>query len=213
MDQKLSEMYGSRSWSEIHAALPGITRFAIYGRAQILGLRRWQQMTEAAGRIALGEASEAEIGWLAGFLDGEGTMGLSAVRRPQNGRLNYAPHVTIVNTSHAAIEKTRDLMGGRVARVHDGVWSVRINGIGHIERLLTVLMPHLVVKTTRAEILMEYARLRHSRPGRAFYGDEEHALFDEFYFGRGRASATRMPRKLRTYADPELTPLETADNA
>jgi len=215
MDALLIELYPAAKWSEIHAALPGITRTAMYQRARKLGLSRWNQGNGEMGEIVAGRASEADIGWLAGFIDGEGTLQLGKRPRMDLGRMYLSPSIRVVNNDRAAAEKCHRLMGGFLSqsKTRPEQWSVLLTSIAKVERILVVLLPHLTVKAERARLLLEYAEVRRGKPGRAPYGDEEQAIYDAFYFGSGRASAIRPSRvKVGDYANAELNPEETLVN-
>lgn len=206
MERLLTELYPLASWADIGAALPGITRTAVYARAKSLGLERTQQPRGGTGAILRGVASEGEIGWLAGFIDGEGTLQLSQIKRSGHESVYLAPTVRVVNNDLGAAEKCVLLMGGNVREHRPGTWVMVIRGMAQVTPLLTVLLPHLTVKRHRAELLIEYARVRRSATNRrAQYGTEEEALYRAFYEGSGRVSASRTPRFVNSYANAVLS--------
>lgn len=204
-EQSLRALYPEATWPEIMEALPAFTRTAIYRRAQKLGLARVNQGGAPMGTIARGEATGYEIGWLAGFIDGEGTLQLAA--SPRHGRTGtkyLRPFITVVNTDTGATEKAQALMGGHRADPRpDDLYGVRLSGTFKVAGLLQVLLPHLTVKKVRADLLIRYAQVRAAKPGRAEYGEEEQAIYEAFYHGSGRKSASREPRILNDYANPE----------
>lgn len=221
MNETLRQLYPIAKWAEINTAFPGIDRRTLYQRAQQLGLRRWNVGEAVTGEILTDEASPVDIGWLAGFLDGEGSLQLFRKHRSKNGArtgtIYLSPTVQVVNTDRGAMEKAHRLMGGhwgtvRVKRAAGDpltCWIVRITGIVRCERLLAVLLPHLTCKRPRAELLLEYATVRKSRSGRSAYGEKEASIYRAFYAGSGRNGAART---YRTYANPELSPEETLVN-
>jgi hypothetical protein len=195
MERRLTELYPAGQWSDIHAAFPGITRVAIYQRARLLGLHRWNPGTVEMGSILTGEATEGEIGWLAGFIDGEGTLQLRRAPRRDKGAFYYSPLIRVVNNSLEAAEQTRRIMGGFMYENRPGLWAVVLTGLSRVERVLTILLPLLTVKRERALLLLEYAETRRSHGDmRAAYGDDEERIYQAFYAGSGRASASRVPR-------------------
>ena len=191
LDAKLAEVYPGASWSEIFEAFPGFTKTALHQRAIKLRIRRWNPGNGATGAIQAGTATEAEIGWLAGFIDGEGTLQLSLARHKPHKAAYLRPNVVVVNNSREAAEKVQRLMGGHMSEHRPGTWAVRVTGIARVGKLLDALMPHLTVKRRRAELLLEYRALRQNDDLRREYGPDEVALYNDFYLGSGRASASR----------------------
>jgi hypothetical protein len=55
--------------------------------------------------------SERDKGWLEGILDGEGSL---YITKNSKNRVTpvYQPHVIIVNTSHALLERVKKIVGG-----------------------------------------------------------------------------------------------------
>jgi hypothetical protein len=183
-----------------------MTRRSIYQRARILRLRRNQLARGAIGAIVAGTASEAEIGWLAGFIDGEGTLQLSQARRDKTQKTYLMPRIRVVNNDLPASEKCQRLMGGRLYQHRPGSWGVTVSGMAQIAPLLATLLPHLTVKRARAELLIEYANIRQRATDmRAPYGAEEEAIYRAFYEGSGRVSASRTPRYVQGYANAVLS--------
>lgn len=188
------------------AALPGLTRTAIYQRAGMLGVNRWNQGAGITGTVLGGTATEAEIGWLAGALDGEGTLSLHRASRT-DGRVYYSPQIAVVNTVASFAEKCHRLLGGHRSLTGGErnylIHAVRLRGVHQVEAVLRVLIPHLTVKAPRAQMLLEWAELRKSKPGKAAYGDAEIALWERFHEG-----STRVNR----HANAVLSPGETLVN-
>lgn len=202
MEGTLQRLYPVATWANLQAALPMVTRTAIYQRALKLGLSRWNQGNAPLGTILSGNATDADIGWLAGILDGEGTIQLSRHIRKGMGTTYLTPNLTVVNTSDVMLRKVHLLMGGHYGAARDTLWSVRLAGVERTSRFLTILLPHLTCKAPRAELLIRYAEIRQAQPGRAAYGEQEEALYRDFYEGSGRNGASRS---YRTYANPEPT--------
>ena len=205
MDGCLRSLYPFSTWVDIALALPGLTRPAVYQRARMLKIQRWNQGRGVVGTALAGVATPYELGWLAGFIDGEGTLQLPL--RTRHGRIAeyLQPTIAVVNTDWVASQKTLEIMGGSMREQRPGLYSVKLCGVRQVAMLLTILLPYLTAKRTRAELLIEYAKIRQGRPGRATYGDAEWNLFRDFYYGSGHRG-TRLRRQLHTHpqADAEL---------
>lgn len=104
--------------------------------------------------------SESERGWLAGIIDGEGSIQIK-----QSG--TKSPHicVKVPNTSLAMILKIKELLGfGFIVPVPQKgnrkiqyEWS--ISDRPQIKDFLKVIMPYLVAKTRHAQVMLEFIDL------------------------------------------------------
>jgi len=210
MDRLLREHYPTSPTVALAAALPEVTRIAIYQRAAKLGLKRWNQGSAPVGKVAAGTATCAEIGWLAGFIDGEGTLQLARTgKHKASGNPLLTPRIVVVNTHEGATRKVHELLGGYVHENRPGLWAVTLVGVVQLQKILTVLIDHLTVKRPRAVLLLRFSEVRQAKAGRAPYDEAERALYEEFYRGSGRAGASRVPRQLNEYANPEPSSEET----
>lgn len=107
---------------------------------------------------------DAERGYLAGFLDGDGTVGL--YRRGVAGR--FTPSVGFFNTHLPTIDHIARLLGGegfsRSAAVHCTkfgrctVYRVDIRSVADCLHVLETIYPYLVTKRQQADIVMRYCR-------------------------------------------------------
>jgi hypothetical protein len=125
--------------------------------------------------------SEAEMGWLAGIIDGEGTIVLFVGFR-KGGKLNTAsPQVIIGNTEKVMIEKVADIYGrlgvgvhiyhhepksacgvpGRVLSKYKTMYHASVVGFQRTQKLLTVISPYLItVKRQKAEAVLRFIEQR-----------------------------------------------------
>lgn len=102
--------------------------------------------------------TDAEIGWCAGFLDGEGCL---SVHRTRTNKLTV--QFRAVNVEPEPIERLQRILGGTVRcwgvrrppRVPAWCWYCRSRDL---EGVLTVLLPHLTVKHDQAEAALAYLR-------------------------------------------------------
>ena len=59
------------------------------------------------------EISERDLGWLEGFIDGEGTLGLYKARNPKIKRgFGWAPLLKVGNTHLGSLQRVSNLLGG-----------------------------------------------------------------------------------------------------
>lgn len=113
------------------------------------------------------KAGLVSIPYTAGFLDGEGCVGLSIAR----GRGNLRLHVDIANTQRAVLSKLQERWGGSVSRLSRGSerrkksYYLRVSGHGAV-RLLQAVFPYLLVKRRQALLAFKWAKLeRFASPG------------------------------------------------
>ncbi len=192
MEQVIRDMYPTMPMSDILMLLPGVTAKGIYQRAAKLGVSRWNQGTAPVGSAINGMATEAEIGWIAGFIDGEGTIQLRRQNR-KDGRFYLQPCVRVVNNDREAAEKVQRIMGGMLTNApsRPKLWLNVLSGVVQVEKFIRKIIDHLTVKKERCLILLEYAELRQSKLGKAPYGSQERELYDRFYMGSGRKNTTK----------------------
>ena len=119
--------------------------------------------------VSTGSLSDAQVGYLAAFLDGEG--GIQITRNTRTDRdypLALHPTVYLTNTNKEAIFTMKEwLNAGSVTcrKAREGckdTYVLSITGTRNVERLLVCLRPHLIVKAVRADVMLEYCRSRMS---------------------------------------------------
>lgn len=131
--------------------------------------------------------TDAEMGWLAGILDGEGTVTLLA---RGHGKFRQ-PTLSITSTDKEILLEVRRLIGGNISNVRQykpnmkPSWIWKLNGSRTVMDVLRVLLPHLHCpsKIRRAKYLLEgYARVT-KRNG--YYTPDEKVLkakYEEDFF-------------------------------
>ncbi len=124
----------------------------------------------------------AESGWLAGILDGEGTIAAWLTPKPGSSTLQFQCQVVFYNTDPRVIQKLRVLaeaIVGHALAIHDGYGGTnrRINGVpifrdADIQSVLRELAPELIAKREQAVLLSDHItwRAQHRTKGR--YPDE-----------------------------------------
>lgn len=103
--------------------------------------------------------NEKEMGYFAGIVDGEGTLGLGADKR--NGKIRgYAPYLAIPNTSKEILEKVVEIAGTgkiRTRKEAEGnhkkqhVVTFKSNAL----RKILPLIKDMLCKKKQAELLLE----------------------------------------------------------
>jgi len=111
--------------------------------------------------------SDVERAYIACAIDCEGTISLRKHKK------SWKPYMSITNTNKKFLENIRRMCNAgkikakkmRVLYKADGVALVRycydlIFNVREIERLLPQILPYLVIKRERAELLLKYFKLR-----------------------------------------------------
>lgn len=99
---------------------------------------------------------EAQLGYVAGILDGEGSISLS---RSKDHKY-YFSHVRIFNTDKRILEVVCEYVGGNIV-IHSDMWGqskicyrLEWNSRPKIRKMLTILLPYLVGKRERALVMI-----------------------------------------------------------
>jgi hypothetical protein len=131
--------------------------------------------------------SEWQLGYLAGFLDGEGGIQITkSLRKDREYRLALHPTIYFSNTNRLVMEALKRWLNLRSMivvrygkRRYKSIYTLHITGIKNISSLLTKLTPYLIVKRKQAEIMLEYCknRLSHYRGKSRRYNRKEIRLY------------------------------------
>lgn len=114
--------------------------------------------------------TEREIGYVAGMMDGEGSIGLSHIK--SKNMICYKPFVKITSTNRKVLEYIQDrlIMGAISISSH----SKNNNRIGYeiqfrkheMVDLLPKIVDSLIIKKRQAEIIMQFMELSNFMPNR-----------------------------------------------
>jgi hypothetical protein len=129
--------------------------------------------------------TDIEIGWLAGIIDGEGTIAFSPFYRQLIGGgvandLRVKPQLIVTNTDKALIERVADILGRCHVGVHVQTRTQRGQnflatskyqplhtatsvGFRRVKKALEVIGPHLVSKKRKADLVLRYIVQRELR--------------------------------------------------
>ncbi len=112
--------------------------------------------------------AETDYAYLAGIIDGEGTVTIHRQTERRKGRtyFSYAPQLTISNTDRIMLESLQNRFGGNVLKVHpppNKRWKQGYLLSFRREEILALLprvIPYLTSKRRKAELLLEYMTTR-----------------------------------------------------
>jgi hypothetical protein len=101
----------------------------------------------------------AQLGWAAGIIDGEGSIGVYC-----NNHRHYKLQITVANTDPRMVLKLQDILGGAVCthkrqlstRKNYFIWSASAR---QAHEILEILLPFFVAKKEQAMVALEFARL------------------------------------------------------
>lgn len=147
--------------------------------------------------------SEIETAWLAGFWDGEGSIGMRVQKYHPKGRHTYfAPYAQVTNTHLSTLEKVDEILTGlRVGhhirwkeprgfrqesdtKKYKPLWSIKIDGMKRCKTLLLKLLPYLVTKRSDAETVWDFIRSREASHYKHLpYTEHELNLVNKFRIG------------------------------
>lgn len=116
------------------------------------------------------QATEAELGWLAGIIDGEGTITIQR-RMRKNKYPEYEPRICITNTDTDIIFKCDELFRKLgISPYHqvpnDGkhnklpIYEIRITRLAYIKILLDYMVSYLVGKKSQAKLVLQHVNSR-----------------------------------------------------
>jgi hypothetical protein len=164
-----------------------------------------------------GSPTTTELAWLAGYIDGDGSICLTRSKRPNSRHLRYSARVTMTTTSPMLRDHLIALLGrigvkptviGTKARrlngyQHSAVWNINASSNIQAKKVLTAIRPYLIEKAHEADIVLVYLYWRSAQPtvpagsrrGEIIEGMKERA--------EQTMAALREHRKLRR--DPSTT--------
>ncbi|MEK7149843.1 MAG: LAGLIDADG family homing endonuclease [Patescibacteria group bacterium] len=108
----------------------------------------------------MGSQSKIHLAYIAGFLDGDGSLMLQIKKRKDGFKSNYRFMATICFYQDSRHEKPlfwiRKILGiGYLSKRNDGMSELRINGFKQTEKILKNLLPFIKFKKKQAEILLK----------------------------------------------------------
>ena len=117
--------------------------------------------------------------YLAGFIDGDGCIELSAKRK--NGKIvGFNPCLSISNTNKRILKLIQKNIGGQIYVNNKGspnkvAYDLRINKLSRIKKVLEPLVFRLRIKKLNAVLMIAYCELRLKNYKKKYTGKEEEA--------------------------------------
>lgn len=155
-DKTIKSVYPVESKEEILRLLPGRKWSAIQKRASHLKIHRYKDLDRVI-EYRKTKLSDLEIGWLAGALDGEGSLNFS---ERKDGLNKYYMHIQIANTNLAYLQKAKEIIhAGSIYSYNwnNGKWKIiytyRLTNVGIVLHILEQITPYLIIKKEKAEII------------------------------------------------------------
>jgi len=104
------------------------------------------------------------LAYIAGFLDGDGSLMLQIKKRKNGNKSRNRFMATICFYQDSRHEKPlywiRDVLGiGYISRRSDNITELRINGYKQVERILKDLLPYVKFRKIQTKILLNSAKL------------------------------------------------------
>jgi|HubBroStandDraft_1064217.scaffolds.fasta_scaffold66756_2 hypothetical protein len=118
-----------------------------------------------------------EVGWLAGIMDGEGTITLNLGTDRPKGHMHLC--IAFSNTSLSVIEKVQKILGkmgvnfktycaSKANRGWKDIHQVKVMQIDSVKVLLNILVPHLTCKRQQAALMLEFLAYRECGKRKAY---------------------------------------------
>lgn len=110
----------------------------------------------------MGSCSKTQLAYIAGFLDGDGSLMMQIKKRNDNEKIRFM--LTICMYQDARHEKTlfwikKKLGIGYISRRNDNITELRINGYKQVETILKKLKPFIRFKRIQAESIIKSAKI------------------------------------------------------
>ena len=111
----------------------------------------------------MGSRSNTDLAYIAGFLDGDGSLMLQ-IKKRNDGKRKLRFMSTICLYQDTRHEETlfwmqKLLKIGYISRRNDGISELRINGFSQVQNILLKLMPFIRFKKNQAKALLKATRL------------------------------------------------------
>jgi len=131
------------------------------------------------------------IGWISGFFDGEGYIGLWKRTDHKRGyKDTYRPSVVMVNTHKVTIEHLSKLLDSyeipHYIKVHTPekrswreYWTVEISGFERIKKFISLVEDTVITKKIQVELMKEFLERRSSVTKNTPYIERDHQIYEE----------------------------------
>lgn len=109
--------------------------------------------------------TQTDAAWAAGFIDGEGYIGITREYNPKYQKTYYKVTLMVGQVHLLPIEKLQLMFGGKVSHrdnKHQGFWTWRVSGENAYSAIRYIL-PYLVAKKRQAELLLQFGEINPAR--------------------------------------------------
>lgn len=115
----------------------------------------------------MGSRSKTDLAYIAGFLDGDGSLMLQVKNRKDGkSKIRFMPTICFYQDSRHddPLSWIRNVLGiGYVSKRNDGMTELRINGYKQIKNILESLSPYIRFKKIQASLLLEAVKMLSDR--------------------------------------------------
>ena len=111
---------------------------------------------------------EADIAYIAGLIDGEGTIRMNAFKEKANWNPKYMPYISFVNTNMEVIELVKEFLNAKTIIRHSPgdkgfkgnkvCYKVQKSGPKSVIKPIETLLPYLRIKKPQAILVLEYCK-------------------------------------------------------
>jgi hypothetical protein len=152
----------------------------------------------------VGSRSNLDLAYIAGFLDGDGSLMIQLKRRSESKRGTRRVMLTICFYQDSRHEKPllwiKKVLGiGYLSRRNDGMTELRINGHERVRNILIELLPFLKFKKKQAKVIIKSAMLLLDRGHNDAATKEK--LVDHILIVQSENYATRTKRSRQELRD------------
>jgi hypothetical protein len=163
-DVTLSEAWAShKSREQVMSLFPGRSYHSLTGRAFKIGVQR-PNGYRSHDLSPLDAVTDTDAAWLAGMVDGEGTLSFDSHRELCH------PFLAVTNTHRPTLDYIQELIGygsitspqQKAERAKQGN-VFRINSLLWVEAVVDRIYPYLTIKRRAANLVREFIRHRKQR--------------------------------------------------
>jgi hypothetical protein len=140
-----------------------------------------------------------EKAYIAGFLDGEGTVILALASKTPRCRERFTPIVKFSNTSKEALLWIQKRVGGKIEvckwkrkKAWKKQYQLSMAATMQVYNVLSALLPYLIVKKQSAAFVLEYCKAR--MVGRNAFSGKEQEIWQRY---RAFVDSQKDPTKIR----------------
>ena len=110
----------------------------------------------------MGSCSKTDLAYIAGFLDGDGSLMMQIKKRSDNGRSRFM--LTICFYQDSRHEKPllwikNKLKIGYISRRNDNITELRVNGYAQVGKILKFLYPFIKFKKIQAKAILKSVKI------------------------------------------------------